>query len=308
MPSISKPLLANLHWKSETPLRFNTPYLVRHAGQILCGCVTRVRDGAGLTTCDAHGAKTLQAGDASSVEVETHRPIIGDSGAANPATGSFALIDPVDGRTIAEGTILDASLPHESSANSVPADRLGNVAARPQTKGLAVWFTGLSAAGKTTICRAVHAELSERGIPATLLDADDLRQTLNRDLGFSKEDRDENIRRIGFVAYLLTRQGAIALVAAISPYRDVRAEVRETIGNFLEVYVDTPLAVCEGRDPKGLYKRVRARELQGFTGIDDPYEPPLLPEIRCDTSREDLATSTDRVVTAVLRAISPKQD
>lgn len=182
--------------------------------------------------------------------------------------------------------------------------RHGPVAVESRTGqhlGLTVWFTGLSAAGKTTICESVYRELSSRGYRVELLDGDVIRTQLCRDLGFSKADRDENVRRIGSQAHLLTRSGTIALVAAISPYRAARDEVRERIQRFIEVHVDAPLQVCEERDPKGLYRRACSGELRGFTGIDDPYEAPLAPEIRCATDRETVSGCRDRVVSAVVR-------
>ncbi len=141
-------------------------------------------------------------------------------------------------------------------------------------RGLTVWFTGLSGAGKTTICRSVATELLAHGLQVEVIDGDVIRNYLCKDLGFSKSDRDENIRRIAFVSQLLTRNGAIVLVSAISPYRDARDAARRSIGDFMEVYVNTPLAVCEVRDPKLLYRKARAGKITGFTGIDDPYEPP----------------------------------
>ena len=138
-----------------------------------------------------------------------------------------------------------------------------------------MWFTGLSGAGKTTICRAVATELLAHGLQVEVIDGDVIRNYLCKDLGFSKADRDENIRRIGFVSQLLTRNGAIVLVSAISPYRRARDAVRHSIGDFMEVYVNTPLSVCEVRDPKLLYRKARAGKITGFTGIDDPYEAPL---------------------------------
>ncbi len=162
-------------------------------------------------------------------------------------------------------------------------------------RGVTLWFTGLSGAGKTTISRAVAEKLRSLNYGIEILDGDIVRQNLTKGLGFSKEDRDENIRRIGFVAHLLTRNGVIVLVSAISPYREIRHEVREKIGNFIEVFVNAPLEVCEGRDVKGLYKRARAGEIKRFTGIDDPYEAPLKPEVECRTDLEDLDESVNKV-------------
>lgn len=164
-------------------------------------------------------------------------------------------------------------------------------------RGLTLWFTGLSGAGKTTISDALELILRDRNCKLERLDGDIVRENLTKGLGFSKEDRDINIRRIGFVSHLLTRNGVIVLVSAISPYRDIRQEVRETIGDFVEVYVNAPLNVCESRDVKGLYARARAGEIKNFTGIDDPYEAPLNPEVECRTDLENLEESVGKIVT-----------
>lgn len=163
-------------------------------------------------------------------------------------------------------------------------------------RGVTVWFTGLSGSGKSTIAKALVEKLRAQEAKVEIMDGDIIRQNLTKGLGFSKEDRDENIRRIGFVSHLLTRNGVIVLVSAISPYRAVRDEVRERIGSFLEVYVNAPLEVCEDRDVKGLYERARAGEIKGFTGIDDPYEEPLNPELECRTDKESLEESVEKVI------------
>ena len=153
-------------------------------------------------------------------------------------------------------------------------------------KGFILWFTGLSGSGKTTITKALEPELKVRGCKVEILDGDVVRTNLSKGLGFSQEDRNTNIRRIGFVAHLLSRNGVVAMTAAISPYRAIRDEIRAMEPNFVEVYVTAPLEVCEGRDVKGLYAKARAGEIKGFTGIDDPYEEPVNPEIICYTERE----------------------
>lgn len=168
-----------------------------------------------------------------------------------------------------------------------------------QRRGVTVWFTGLSGSGKSTIARALEAQLREWGYGLEVLDGDIVRTNLTKGLGFSREDRDENIRRIGFVSHLLTRNGVIVLVSAISPYRDIRDEVRDRIDDFIEVYVDAPLAVCENRDVKGLYKRARAGEIKQFTGIDDPYEAPLKPEVHCHTDQETIEESVVKVLSTL---------
>lgn len=165
--------------------------------------------------------------------------------------------------------------------------------------GVTVWFTGLSGSGKSTIGGVVEERLRAAGWRVEVLDGDVVRKSLTKGLGFSKEDRDENIRRIGFVAHLLTRNGVIAIVAAISPYREIRDEVRARVGSFIEVFVNAPLDVCEQRDTKGLYRKARAGEIRGFTGIDDPYEPPLHPEVECRTDLESLEESASKVLAAL---------
>ena len=163
-------------------------------------------------------------------------------------------------------------------------------------RGLTIWFTGLSGAGKTTLNDAVREHLRAKAYAVESLDGDVLRHNLWKDLGFSKSDRDENIRRIGFVADLLSRNGIIVLVSAISPYRAARDEVRARIHDFIEIYVNAPLEICEQRDRKGLYRKARQGQLAGFTGLDDPYEPPLHPEIECHTERETVAESVAKIV------------
>ncbi len=168
-------------------------------------------------------------------------------------------------------------------------------------KGVTVWFTGLSGAGKTTTAIALEKELKAKGRGVEVLDGDEVRKRLTKGLGFSKEDRDENIRRIGYVADLLTRNGVMVIVAVISPYREVRCEVRALIGNFIEVYLSTPLEVCEKRDTKGLYKKARAGELKGFTGIDDPYEPPTNPELVIDTTDSPVEDAVEMILKRLRR-------
>lgn len=165
-----------------------------------------------------------------------------------------------------------------------------------QHRGVTVWFTGLSGSGKTTISQALEKKLRAAGANLEVLDGDIVRTNLTKGLGFSKEDRDENIRRIGFVSHLLTRNGVIVLVSAISPYRDVRDQVRQRIGDFVEVFANTPLKVCEERDVKGLYKKARSGEIKNFTGISDPYEAPLTPEVSCETADETVDESVNKVM------------
>ncbi len=166
-------------------------------------------------------------------------------------------------------------------------------------KGFTLWFTGLSGAGKSTLATSLEPVLRERGKQVEILDGDEVRENLSKGLGFSKEDRDTNIRRIGYVANLLARNGCVAITAAISPYREVRDEVRrmtQTRAHFVEIYVEAPLEVVEQRDTKGLYKKARAGIIKNFTGISDPYEPPISPDIVVHTGKESIEESARKIL------------
>ena len=165
-----------------------------------------------------------------------------------------------------------------------------------EQKGFTLWFTGLSGAGKTTLARLVEDELIARGHRVEVLDGDIIRTNLSKGLGFSKEDRDTNIRRIGFVCHLLTRNDVVAIAAAISPYSEIRNEVRQQIGAFVEVYCKCPIEVLAERDVKGLYKKALAGEIKNFTGVDDPYEEPAAAEIVVETNRESPQESAARII------------
>jgi adenylyl-sulfate kinase len=168
---------------------------------------------------------------------------------------------------------------------------------RPEQRGFTVWFTGLSGSGKSTIAELLYHELKARDMNVEILDGDVVRQNLSKGLGFSKEDRDTNVRRIGFVAELLTRNGVATICCPISPYRETRDACREMIGSFVEVYVYATVdEIAEHRDPKGLYKKALAGEIKNFTGVDDPYEAPEHPELVVDTMGEDPAQSMQHVL------------
>ena len=165
--------------------------------------------------------------------------------------------------------------------------------------GLTIWITGLSGAGKTTISEMVAQKLQEDGVRVEILDGDVMRRSITKGLGFSREDRFTNIERIAYVAELLTRHGVIVIVPVISPYREMRENARKQIGRFIEVYMNAPLAVCEQRDVKGLYKKARAGEIHGFTGIDDPYEEPINPDVVCYTAAETCHQSAAKILSFV---------
>src|SRR5579872_316679 len=166
-------------------------------------------------------------------------------------------------------------------------------------KGFTIWFTGLSGAGKSTLSEAIEKRLNARGRNVEILDGDVVRTHLSKGLGFSREDRDTNIKRIAFVCSLLTRNGVVCISAAIAPYREARQWAREQIGNFVEVYVKCPIEVCRQRDVKGLYKLVDEGKIKGFTGVDDPYEEPEHPELIVETDKETVEQSVERIMSAL---------
>jgi adenylylsulfate kinase len=165
--------------------------------------------------------------------------------------------------------------------------------------GMTLWFTGLSGAGKTTLCRAVGDYLSSQGFPVAILDGDEIRQTISAGLGYSREDREENIRRITMAAEGLVESGVVTLVAVISPYATMRTEARKRLGRFIEIYVNASLPTCIERDPKGLYHRALIGEIPDFTAINDPYEPPLNPEVECNTDSESIEQSVAKILNTV---------
>jgi bifunctional enzyme CysN/CysC len=222
------------------------------------------------------GAKSLRLNEIGRVKLRTQQPLLFDPYRRNRHSGSFVLVDETTNNTVAAGMITGPSTPVVWHSTAVSRDERG-------TRGLTIWLTGLSASGKSTVAVELERRLVAAGRPAYLLDGDNLRHGLNADLGFSAEDRAENVRRVGEVARLFADAGVIAVVSLISPYRADRDRVRAAhaeLGlSFFEVFVDTPLETCEERDPKGMYAKARAGEIRGFTGVDDPYEAPQQAEL-----------------------------
>ena len=299
-PIVSTRLVANLIWLSSTPLREDVRYFLKHTTKTVVARVTKLTHVLDVDLFTERQADSLRFNEMGRVEFELHTPIFCDPYDQNRAGGSFIVMDPLSNDTVGAGMIEQAIPTQAEEAR----DEFGANSRVEQRRGVTVWFTGLSGAGKTTICRAVATELLGYGLQIEVIDGDVIRKHLCKDLGFSKSDRDENIRRIAFVSKLLTRNGTIVLVSAISPYRTARDEARKTIGNFIEVHVNTPLEVCELRDTKDLYQKARAGKIQAFTGIDDPYEPPLAAEIVCDTDRQSLREISSKVVARILEYLS----
>jgi bifunctional enzyme CysN/CysC len=292
-PAVTGHFRATLIWMAQQPLRCGVPYLLKHTTRQVCATIERILYRTDIQTLERMPSQELRLNDIAEVEIETHHPLYLDPYDENRLTGSFIVIDMDSNLTVAAGMARE-NLQQEGAESTPPV---------PFHRGLTVWLTGLSAAGKTTIGTGLYERLAARGYRLEKLDGDIVRKHLSMGLGFSKEDRDENIRRIGFVAGLLTRNNVVVVVSAISPYRAGRDEVRQHIGSFLEVYVDAPLEVCEQRDPKGLYQRARAGAIPVFTGISAPYEPPERPDVVCHTDRETVEESVEKVFRAVERAL-----
>jgi bifunctional enzyme CysN/CysC len=259
-----------------------------------------------VNTLEHLAAPALALNDIGVAEIATDREIVfepyADSGTRNTILGGFILIDKLTNATVACG-MLHFALRRSLNIHRQHLDvsRETHAALKGQ-KPAVLWFTGLSGAGKSTIANLVEKKLVARGRHTFLLDGDNVRHGLNRDLGFTEADRIENIRRVGEVARLMSDAGLIVLTAFISPFRAEREMVRKMIpdGEFLEIFVDTPLAQAEQRDTKGLYAKARAGELKNFTGIDSPYEPPQAPEIRIDTTTMSADEAADLIVERLL--------
>jgi len=247
-------------------------------------------------------AKTLELNAIGVAEITTDRRIAFESYADNRDLGSFILIDKISNATVAAGTINFALRRAENVHwQAVDITREAHAGIKHQEPRI-LWFTGLSGSGKSTIANLVEKKLHSFGKHTFLLDGDNVRHGLNKDLGFTDADRIENIRRIGEVAKLMTDAGLIVLTAFISPFRAERKMVRDLMpeGEFIEIHIDTPLAVAEARDVKGLYKKARSGKLKNFTGIDSPYEAPAAPEIRIDTTQMTPEEAASKIVAEVL--------
>ncbi|MGK8507933.1 adenylyl-sulfate kinase [Nocardia asiatica] len=299
-PSAGRDLDAMVCWFAEdTQLTPGATYTIRHTTRAATAEVRSLDYRLDVNTLhrDEH-AESLSLNEIGRVQLRTRQPLLFDPYRRNRATGSFVLVDDTTNNTVAAGMITGPSLPSSRVVwHSTAVERDERA-----TRGLTVWLTGLSGSGKSTVAVELERRLVAAGRPAFLLDGDNLRHGLNSDLGFSAADREENVRRVGEVAKLFAEAGVVAVVSLISPYRADRDRVRaahEAAGiPFLEVFVDTPLAVCEARDPKGMYAKARAGEIRGFTGIDDPYEAPTEAEI---VLRPDHGDPTSMAATVIAR-------
>jgi bifunctional enzyme CysN/CysC len=318
LPQLQSSFEAMVVWMSEEPMDPLRTYLIKQTTRTTKAHIQQLAYQVDVNTLHRSPAERLQLNEIGRVVFHTTHRLAIDPYSKNRYTGSFILVDPTSNNTVAAGMIIDrvpeAELRQGPDAGSAPRSEnirreVGRIGREDRERllgqrGVTVWLTGLSGSGKSSIAKEVERRLHDLGRHVYVLDGDNLRFGLNRDLSFSKADRTENIRRIAEVARLFNEAGTIVLVPVISPFRADRENARQVIGEdrFFEVFVDTPLEVCESRDAKGLYKKARAGEIAEFTGISSPYESPEKPSLVIKTAEMTLEASVDRL----MRAAGPK--
>ncbi len=314
LPMAGSEIDATICWTSDVPMEPGTQYWLRQTTREVKAFINRIVYRIDVDTLHRGDADSFELNDIGRIHLTTSQPIFFDRYELNRETGSFILIDPHTNNTVAAGMIRGAV----TSVEDLPAEG-GEEAIRPVSPDVVweswnvdlvereqrsghragiIWFTGLSGSGKSSIARGLERKLFDAGVPTMLLDGDQVRHGLNGDLGFTPEDREENIRRVGELASLFFRQGSVVLCTFVSPFRNDRLRARGLVpeGRFVEIFVDTPLEDCEARDPKGLYARARKGEIAHMTGLTSPYEEPENPDIRLETVGRDV----DDVVAEVL--------
>lgn len=303
IPWVAHEIEAILIWMHEEPMRPNRTYLVKHTTNIVRGQFLEIQYLIDPGTLHRLPAEQMGLNDIGRVNMRVFRPILCDEYQRNRQTGGFIVIDQQTNFTVGAGIIIDRLHRYESPAKHIkhhvghvaPEERQWVLGQRPAT----IWLTGLSASGKSTIAHALERRLTDEGHACFVLDGDIVRDGLNRDLGFSAEDRAENIRRVAEVARLFNEAGLIVIASFISPFEKDRANARKIIGDerFIEVFVDAPLEVCEQRDPKRLYEKARRGEIPEFTGVSSPYERPLNPDIHLPTDRMTVEQAVRTIMT-----------
>jgi bifunctional enzyme CysN/CysC len=298
---VSDQFETTLVWMNDTPMLPGRSYLLKLGTKTVTASVTALKHKVNVNTLEQVAARQLSLNEIGLCNISLSEPIAFDAYTSSRDLGGFILIDRFTNETVAAGMIhfalRRAQNIHWQAVDVTRAARAGQKAQR----ACVLWFTGLSGSGKSTIANLVEQRLFTLGKHSTLLDGDNVRHGLNRDLGFTDTDRVENIRRVGEVAKLMANAGLIVLVSFISPFRSERQMARDLLppGEFLEVFIDTPLEVAEARDPKGLYKKARLGEIEHFTGISSPYEAPENPEIHIDTTLVSPDAAADRILQAL---------
>ena len=288
-------------WMHESPMLPGRPYLLKLGTKTVSATITALKHKINVNTLEEVPGRELELNEIGVCNISLDRPVAFDPYEQNRETGGFILIDRLSNDTVGAGLIhfalRRAQNIHWQAVDVTPVSR----AAQKGQRAAVLWFTGLSGAGKSTIANLVEKKLFALGRHTTMLDGDNVRHGLNRDLGFTDTDRVENIRRVAEVSKLMVDAGLIVLVSFISPFRSERRMARDLLpeGSFLEVYVDAPLAVAETRDPKGLYKKARRGEIKHFTGIDSPYEAPEQPELHIETAKLSAEDAAERIVASL---------
>jgi bifunctional enzyme CysN/CysC len=302
-PQVADQFEATIVWMSDEAMLPGRPYWLKMATQTVSAAIAAPKYQINVNTLEHLAVKTFDLNAIGVATVSTNRPIVFEPYADSRTLGGFILIDKVTNATVAAG-MLNFSLRRAQNVHwqALEISRSAHAALKNQQPAV-LWFTGLSGAGKSTIANLVEKKLYRMNRHTFLLDGDNVRHGLNKDLGFTEADRVENIRRVGEVAKLMTDAGLIVITAFISPFRAERRLVREMIapGEFIEIHVDTPISVAESRDVKGLYKKARKGQLKNFTGIDSPYEPPEAPEIRIDTTDMTPEQAADLIVDHLIK-------
>jgi len=289
---------ATVIWMHEDPMLPGRPYLLKIGTKTVTASIAQPKYKVNVNTLEHLAAKQLELNEIGVCNLNLDRPIAFDAYAENRATGGFVLVDRITNDTVGAGLIQFALRRSENIHwQALDVDKQARSEQKNQTAAV-LWFTGLSGAGKSTIANLVEKKLLAMGRHTYLLDGDNVRHGLNKDLGFTDADRVENIRRVAEISKLMVDAGLIVLVSFISPFRAERRMARDLLqqGEFIEVFVDTPLAAAEKRDPKGLYRKARRGEIKNFTGIDSPYEPPEQPEIHFDTTRNSAEQAADVII------------
>jgi bifunctional enzyme CysN/CysC len=297
-PEVADQFAAHLLWMNDAPLLPGRGYWLKTAARTVAATITEIKHKVDVNTQDHLAAKRLELNEVGYCNLNLDQPIAFEPYGRNRTLGGFVLIDRQSNATVACGTI-DFALRRASNIHwhSLEIDRHARAATKGQMP-LCLWFTGLSGSGKSTIANLVDRRLHALGYHSYILDGDNVRHGLNKDLGFTAQDRVENIRRVAEVSKLMVDAGLIVLVSFISPFRSERRMARELFaaGEFIEVFIDTPLAEAERRDVKGLYKKARRGELKNFTGIDSPYEAPEDAEIRIATTAMDADAAAEHII------------
>jgi bifunctional enzyme CysN/CysC len=297
-PAVADQFEATVVWMHQDALLPGRAYLMKIGTSTVTATIAPLKYKINVNTLEHAAAETLELNDIGVCELSLDRPIVFEPYAENRELGAFILIDRLTNNTVGAG-MLTFALRRSQNVHwqALDVSKRARSALKHQ-KACVLWLTGLSGAGKSTIANLVEKRLLALGRHTYLLDGDNVRHGLNRDLGFTAQDRVENIRRVAEVAKLMVDAGLIVLVSFISPFRSERRMARALVeqGEFFEVFIDTPLAIAEQRDPKGLYRKARSGELKNFTGVDSPYEPPEAAEIRIDTTSITPEDAAERIL------------